>query len=40
MVDLLASPLNLAGQVTALRTTLAKLGHPGAPADKLDLGTS
>ena len=40
LVDLLTSYLNLADQVTALRTTLAKLAHPEAPADEPDLGGS
>jgi hypothetical protein len=31
--------LNLADQVTALRTTLAKLARPDAPADEPDLSS-
>jgi hypothetical protein len=36
----MTSYLNLADQVTDLRTTLAKLAQPDAPADEPDLGGS
>jgi hypothetical protein len=38
LVELLTSYLNLADQVTALQTALAKLARPDAPADEPDLG--
>ena len=38
LVEVLTSYLNLAAQVTELRTTLAKLAGPNAPADEPDLG--
>jgi hypothetical protein len=36
----MAAYLNLAHQVTDLRSTLAKLARPDAPADEPDLGGS
>jgi len=38
LVEVLTSYLNLADQVTALRTTLTTLARPDAPADEPDLG--